>query len=254
VRLGNFGLFLGVLLAALAPARAEASTEGCKLTSEVRAGVEGRLVATGKAFGAGVTYIATRELDGSIVALVSDGNAYVEVGLYWPTPADPVYAYRRMHRLPRDSTLLGDDADQSIIVLREPTEFVVGGELATYKPINYGGFTLSIDGCGGDDTLEGGNGADHLFDYAGQNRFFGHGGRDWLEGTGPLFSGGSGDDCVTGDGDGHLAQILGDDGDDTLESTGRFGVTLGGTGSDTCSAGTVDECESLAPAMCLGWN
>ncbi len=254
MKLRRFGVLIVLALMSLV-APAQAADSGCTLRSELRACTgEPGLVRVGDALGSGLVYIASRPSDHAIVALVADGNRYHEVGLYWPTPRDPTYKFRRMKRLPSDTTLVGNAADQTIIVLREATELVVDGELLTYQPLDYNGFTLTVDGCGGDDELEGGDGNDHLFDYAGQNQFRGHAGRDWLEGTGTLFSGGAGDDCITADGDGHLAQILGDDGDDTLESTGRFGVALGGAGSDTCSAGTVDECEDLAPAMCLAWN
>jgi Ca2+-binding RTX toxin-like protein len=212
------------------------------------------LRSTSATLGEGLVYIASRPLDGTIVALVPDGQEFREIGLYWPTPTDPVYAYRRMSRLPRDTTFLGNEYDQTIVVLRERQEFVVGGVSATYRPINYNGYVLSIDGCAGDDDIEGGNGSDHLFDYAGgRNRLNGYGGRDWLEGNGTVFIGGEGDDCITGDGGSYFADISGNEGDDVLESTGSYGATAGGEGTDSCSSANVDECETVAAALCLGW-
>lgn len=230
-----------------------APADGCELQSEIRANLDGRLVSTSAAMPKGLVYLARRPLDGSLVALAPAADEYREIGLYWPTPNDPMYAYRRMRRLPRDSTFLGNAFDQTIIVLRAPTEFVVGGAPATYLPFDYAGRVLAIDGCAGDDDLHGGDGSDHLFDYSGDNEFRGHDGRDWLEGTGAFFSGGAGDDCVTGDGNGHFAQIFGDDGDDVLESTGEAGMNHGGAGSDSCSAASSASCESAAQALCLGW-
>ena len=250
-------LLLGSLLGlALAGEASAASVDGCELESEVRARIplsEGGLASTSAAIPAGLVFLASRPLDGSIVALVPDADEYREIGLYWPTPADPVYAYRRMRRLPRDATFLGNASDQTIIVLRSPTEFVVDGVTGNYRPIDYAGHVLSIDGCGGNDDLHGGDGSDHLFDYSGDNELRGYGGRDWLEGTGAFFGGGAGDDCVTGDGNGRFAQIFGDEGDDMLESTGATGTTHGGTGTDSCTASTSAECESVAAALCLGW-
>lgn len=244
------GIVLGLALASEAHA---ASGDGCELVSEMRAGSERGLTTTSAAIPAGMVFIASRPLDGSIIALVPDADEYREIGLYWPTPRDPVYAYRRMRRLPRDATFLGNASDQTIIVLRTATEFTVGGVSRSYAPINYAGHVLSIDGCGGNDDLHGGEGSDHLFDYSGDNELRGYGGRDWLEGTGAFFAGGAGDDCVTGDGNGNFAQIFGDDGNDVLESTGASGTTQGGAGADTCPASASSDCESAAAALCLGW-
>jgi Ca2+-binding RTX toxin-like protein len=247
---------LSTLLVLAFGARASANSSGCELSSELRAGDPsvGYLRSTSAAIGEGLVYIASRAEDGSIVALIPDGPEFRELGLYWPTPSDPFYSYRRMRRLPRDTTFLGNEADQTIVVLREAQEFLVAGASRTYRPINYGGFTLSIDGCAGDDDIEGGNGSDHLFDYGGgRNRLNGYGGRDWLEGKGTVFIGGEGDDCITGDAGSYFADISGGEGDDVLESTGTYGATAGGPGADTCSSANVDECETLAPALCLGW-
>lgn len=262
----TFGMgCLGALLvfAFATSASAEASVPvsatasfACELSSEIRAGDAsvGYLRSTSAAIGEGVVYIASRSEDGSIVAVIPDGQEFRELGLYWPTPSDPVYAYRRMRRLPRDSTFLGNDGDQTIIVLREPQDFVISGAPRTYGPIDYNGFVLSIDGCAGDDEIEGGNGSDHLFDYGGvRNRLNGYGGRDWLEGKGTVFIGGEGDDCITGDGGSYFADISGNEGNDVLESTGAYGATAGGAGADTCTSANVDECETLEPALCLGW-
>lgn len=229
--------------------------DGCELESELRVGtsVKGRLVSTSAGIPGGVVFLGRRPLDGSIVALVPEADEYREIGLYWPTPGDPVYAYRRMHRLPRDTTFLGNAADQTIIVLRNPTEFVVAGVAGLYAPLDYAGHVLSIDGCGGNDDLHGGDGSDHLFDYAGDNELRGYDGRDWLEGTGTFFAGGAGDDCITGDGQAGFAQIFGDAGDDRLESVGAAGTAQGGEGADGCVASTVAACESATSALCLGW-
>ena len=251
----RIGLLAAVLVLFSAQYAAAAGSDGCELESELRAapGPNGGLARTSAALPAGLVYLGRRPLDLSIVALVPDGDEYREIGLYWPTPADPVYAYRRMRRLPRDTTLLGNRFDQTIIVLRENTEFVVGGEKLGYAPIDYAGHVLSIDGCGGNDDLHGGDGSDHLFDYSGDNEFRGYGGRDWLEGTGAYFGGGSGDDCITGDGNGRYAQIYGDEGNDALESTGAAGSENGGEGVDTCAASSSAGCENTASALCLGW-
>jgi len=239
-------------------ARAEPlpSHAGCELSSEVRTGQSerGRLVETWAALPAGIAFIAARPEDNAISLVVPSGDEYREMGLYWPTPNDPAYAYRRMSKLPRSSTLLGNDFDQTLIVLREPTEFVVNGESRMYRPIQYAGFTLSIDGCGGDDQLYGGDGNDHLFDYAGSNELRGYGGRDWLEGVGSYFGGGAGDDCITGDGGSAFTQIFGDEGNDALMSVGASGTAQGGEGNDSCVANSVGACESDEPPICLGWN
>lgn len=245
------GTLFGLALAAEAAA---APSAGCELESVLRAGADaGGLVSTSVALSGGLVFLARRPLDGSIVALVPDADEYREIGLYWPTPGDPVYAYRRMRSLPYDSTILGGAADQTLIVVRTPTEFVVRGVTGNYAPLDYAGHVLTVDGCGGNDDLHGGDGSDHLFDYSGDNEFRGYGGRDWLEGTGAFFGGGAGDDCVTGDGNGRFAQIFGDEGNDVLESTGVAGTTQGGAGLDSCSASTVADCESHASALCLGW-
>lgn len=246
---------LGALLALVSAGHASAASDhGCELESELRApGPDGRLSSTSAALPDGLAYLGRRPSDGAIVALVPDGDEYREIGLYWPTPMDPVYAYRRMRRLPRDSTILGNRFDQTIIVLRTNTEFVVRGEKGSYAPIDYAGHVLSIDGCGGNDDLHGGEGSDHLFDYSGDNEFRGYGGRDWLEGTGAYFGGGAGDDCVTGDGNGRFAQLYGDEGNDALESTGAAGSTHGGEGTDTCSGTSSVSCENTGSAVCLGW-
>jgi Ca2+-binding RTX toxin-like protein len=244
-----------VLGFALSAEAAATPLDGCELESELRAGsgVQGRLLSTSAGVLGGVVFLARRPLDGSIVALVPDADEYREIGLYWPTPADPVYAYRRMQRLPRDTTFLGNAADQTIIVLRSPTEFVVAGVATNYRPLDYAGHVLSIDGCGGNDDLHGGDGSDHLFDYVGDNELRGYDGRDWLEGTGTFFAGGAGDDCITGDGKAAFAQIFGDEGNDRLESVGAAGTAQGGEGADSCVASTVAACESATSALCLGW-
>lgn len=245
------GVLFGLALAAEASA---ASSDGCELESVLRAGAEGGgLVSTSVALSGSLVFLARRPLDGSIVALVPEADEYRQIGLYWPTPADPAFAYRRMRRLPYDSTILGNVADQTFIVVRTPTEFVVRGAAETYAPLDYADHVLTIDGCGGNDDLHGGDGSDHLFDYSGDNEFRGYGGRDWLEGTGAFFGGGAGDDCVTGDGNGRFAQIFGDEGNDVLESTGAAGTTQGGAGLDSCSASSVAGCETTASALCLAW-
>lgn len=253
---GFLAWFGSTLAAAQASAEPLPTHAHCELSSEVRAGSSerGHLVSTWQAFPRGLAYIAARPEDNSISLVVPDGDEYREVGLYWPTPNDPVYAYRRMSKLPYSTNLLGNDFDQIVIVLREPSEFVVAGEKRTYRPINYAGYTLGIDGCGGDDRLEGGDGNDHLFDYAGSNDLSGNGGRDWLEGVGEHFSGGNGDDCITADGGSSIVQILGDDGNDVLQSIGVRGTAQGGEGSDSCVATLHGGCESEEPALCLGWN
>ncbi len=227
---------------------------GCELSSDLRAGDAGYFGPTWAVMPAGTAFLASRPLEGAIVLLVPEGDEYREVGLYWPTPNDPAYAYRRMTHLPSNSTLLGNDLDQTLIVLRVATEFTVKGVPTLYRPINYAGFTLSIDGCGGDDQLYGGDGPDHLYDYAGNNELRGYGGRDWLEGTGTYFAGGAGDDCITGDGVAHLSQIFGEEGDDVLANIGAAGMAQGGPGVDSCSAAGSSDCESPTPALCLGWN
>jgi hypothetical protein len=255
VRLFGSGCLGTLAVLAFAPSAWAGSARGCELSSEVRAGdglVRG-LQTTSAALGEGLVYVASRPEDGTIVMLVPYGDAFRELGLYWPTPTDPVYAYRRMSRLPRNTTLLGNDSDQTIIVLRAEQDFLVNGLVSTYRPIRYAGSVLSIDGCGGDDDIEGGDGSDHLFDYSGENQLRGFGGRDWLEGTGVLFSGGEGDDCITGNGGSEFADISGDEGDDVLEVVGSFGATSGGPGADTCSASNVHACETLSAALCLGW-
>lgn len=246
----------GCLLALTLSARAHAESALCELSSEVRAGSSerGRLVPISSAFPAGTVYVAARPGDNSISLVAPVGDEYREIGLYWPTPNDPVYAYRRMSRLPYSTNLVANDADQTIVVLREPTEFVVDGEKRLYRPINYAGYTLGLDGCGGNDRLYGGDGNDHLFDYAGTNELRGYGGRDWLEGVGSLFSGGAGDDCITADGSTGFTQIFGDEGDDALESVGSRGTAQGGDGTDSCVATLHGSCESEEPALCLGWN
>ncbi|MFZ5893465.1 MAG: hypothetical protein ACOY0T_20555 [Myxococcota bacterium] len=230
--------------------------DGCELSSELRAGASerGRLVETWMALPAGVAFVVARPEDRSITLLVPAGDEYREIGLYWPTPNDPSYAYRRMSRLPYSTNLLGNDFDQTLIVLREPTEFVVNGETRTYRPIQYNGYTLGIDGCGGDDQLYGGNGNDHLFDYAGSNELRGYDGRDWLEGVGSYFGGGEGDDCISGDGGSGFAQLFGDAGDDALQSVGASGTTQGGAGNDRCAGTTSGGCEGDEVPICLGWN
>lgn len=229
---------------------------GCELSSDVRAASskKGRLVETWAAFTPGVAYAAARPEDGSITLIVSAGDGLREIGLYWPTPRDPDYAYRRMTRLPYSTNLLGNDFDQTIIVLREPTELVVNGEPRTYRPIDYAGNTLGIDGCGGNDQLYGGDGNDHLYDYGGDNELRGYGGRDWLEGVGGYFSGGEGDDCVTADGGTRFTRLFGDEGNDLLQSVGERGTAQGGEGTDSCVATLHGTCESEEPAVCLGWN
>lgn len=238
-------------------ARADPPTHaGCELSSNVRAGSsdKGRLVETWAAFTPGVAYVAARPEDNSISLVVSAGDEFRELGLYWPTPRDPEYAYRRMSKLPYSTNLLGNDFDQTIIVVREPIELVVNGEKRTYRPIDYAGNTLGIDGCGGNDQLHGGDGNDHLYDYAGDNELRGYGGRDWLEGLGGYFSGGAGDDCVTADGGSSFTRIFGDEGDDVLQSVGARGTAQGGDGTDSCVATLHGTCEGEEPAVCLGWN
>ena len=257
-RVRGFAVGAWALVSSVAAlARAEPATHaGCELSSEVRAGSsnKGRLVETWAAFTPGLAYVAARPEDNSISLVVSVGDEFREIGLYGPTPHDPDYAYRRMSRLPYSTNLLGNDFDQTIVVLREPIELVVNGEKRTYRPIDYAGNTLGIDGCGGNDQLHGGDGNDHLYDYAGDNELRGYAGRDWLEGLGGYFSGGSGDDCVTADGGSSFTRIFGDEGNDVLQSVGARGTAQGGEGKDSCVATLHGTCEDEEPAVCLGWN
>ncbi|MGC4093900.1 MAG: hypothetical protein QM756_39540 [Polyangiaceae bacterium] len=253
---GLCGLVLASVVSAPAWAQGAPTHAGCELSSDLRACAGGPacLTHTWALLPAGVVFVVARPEDNAISLLVPDGDQYREIGLYWPTPQDPQYAYRRMSRLPYSSTLLGNDFDQSLIVLREPTEFVVDGQTRQYRPINYGGYTLNIDGCGGDDQLYGGNGNDHLFDYSGNNELRGYGGRDWLEGVGGYFGGGDGDDCIQADGGAGFTQLFGDAGNDALLSVGPNGAARGGEGDDSCIGSSTAGCESATPAVCLGWN
>ncbi len=199
------------------------------------------------------TFVATAP-DATIVLLIPNGSDWTQRPLYWPTPTDPKYDYRKMRRLPTDTKLVANDFGQRIEILRVATNILVDGVTTTYQPLDYNGHYLLIDGCGGSDNIRGGDGNDHIYDYVGDgNEMRGYGGRDWIEGIGVFMSGGDGEDCMYGLG--NSIDMQGDAGNDRLDADPGYFFTKnnGGAGTDSCSAVTHASCESVAAANCTGW-
>lgn len=257
-------LVLGSLLAmvGLGSAAQAATTAGCGMTSPLKSrNAAGTVVSAASVFpdsgntvGFQVpTFVATGP-DSTIVLLIPSGSQWTERPLYWPTPNDPRYAYRKMRRLPTSTKLIGNDYGQRIEVITTTRTLMVDGVSTTYTPIDYNGFFLVIDGCGGNDDLRGGNGSDHLYDYSGEgNELRGFGGRDWIEGLANYMSGGDGDDCMYGLG--NAIDMQGNAGDDALDADPGYLSTKnnGGDGTDSCSAAIHAACESVAPNDCSTW-
>lgn len=252
----TMGMVVGSLLVG-ANARA-ATYEGCGLSSPLKSrNSAGTLVSARSVFPEGVvpSIIATSPSN-VVVLLIPSGSDWTERPLYWPTPTDPTYDYRKMRKLPSDTVLVANDYAQRIEVLRAETAFSVDGVVTTYTPLNYNGFTLTIDGCGGNDNLRGGEGSDYLYDYSGAgNEMRSFGGRDRIEGLAVFMSGGDGDDCLYGLGS--SIDMKGEAGNDRLDADPGFASTRndGGLGTDTCSAIVHLACEETAPTpdKCASW-
>ena len=137
-----------------------------------------------------------------------------------------------------------------------------------------------ITGDLGNDTLYGGSGADTLHGNDGDDTIYGEGGADSITGDGgddivngggdsdfivgntgaDRVSGGAGNDSINGDegndilcGGSDADSICGGMDDDQLWGDGGTDSALGGAGTDSCSAETINECESTLsrkPSTC----
>lgn len=193
--------------------------------------------------------------NGVIVVLIETSHSvWEERPLYWPTPSDPKYAYRKMRKLPTDTAFSGNDESQNIRILPYELDFPIDGEMRRYTPINYNGRHMVIDGCGEQDNIYGGAGNDHIYDYAGTTQLLsGDAGRDWVEGAGLYIIGGPGDDCITGIGFPWVS-VGGLEGNDFVSIYGDGDVS-GGPGRDSCAGGTQTACEATSSSVisCNGW-
>jgi Ca2+-binding RTX toxin-like protein len=148
----------------------------------------------------------------------------------------------------KNVTVCGGRASDSVYVGKGTGPgIVIDGE----EGVDLLGTNGAIDGgnAGGPLRLIGGSSQDYLNGGSGKDRLQGGGGHDSLSGHdgADRIAGGPGDDNLAGDGGADL--LLGGDGSDSIiggegaAAPGTSDKAVGGSGNDTCRAGTERSCE-----------